>query len=512
MPLSCGRYGEHLSKEQVAELVAPSPDGLNLVSAWLEHHGVPPSTISTKHGGSWLILTGVPVSRANNLLEASYQLYQHIGTNMTVLRTLSYGLPEALISYVQTVAPSTHFGFPHTSWQKPRMRRDGDGAAATRSKVPVGELGTALSSRDQPARVTPDFLRWLYRTSAYVPTAARWNVVGIVGSLNDYPSPDDLRIFMNEYRSDAISATYTVVGVNGGGYNPNNPAYEPNLNIEYAEAMAFPATHIFYSIGINLGDPLITWLEYVLDRVTVPQTISSSYGSDEYAVPPDYAIHVCNLFAQLGARGASLLFASGDGGVGTGNCLLKDGFGNTFVRFLPTFPSTCPCVILILLANSSQALEKVTHNATHTFTGSWVTSVGGTTGYNPEVAASISGGGFSAYFPQPLYQSRAVPAFLQNLGGQYYGLYKCVPYCEQTRLALTCCDLYSPRGRGIPDISLQAMGFALVSKRQPWLMDGTSCAAPVRSFLPRLLSSLVLRPRAPCLLPTYRPQRASFPC
>ncbi|KAH9032876.1 hypothetical protein EDB85DRAFT_1164303 [Lactarius pseudohatsudake] len=40
--------------------------------------GRPP--ISTTHGGSWLMLTGVPVSQANELLGASYQLYWYSGT------------------------------------------------------------------------------------------------------------------------------------------------------------------------------------------------------------------------------------------------------------------------------------------------------------------------------------------------------------------------------------------------------------------------------------------------
>jgi tripeptidyl-peptidase-1 len=86
----------------------------------------------------------------------------------------------------------------------------------------------------------------------------------------------------------------------------------------------------------------------MLSLVTVPQTISSSYGSDEYTVPPDHAIFVCNLFARLTSRGASLLFASGDGGVGTGNCQFRDMYGNPYVRFRPTFPSTCTCIVFSL--------------------------------------------------------------------------------------------------------------------------------------------------------------------
>ncbi len=91
---------------------------LEFVNAWLEYHDVYSSTVSTKRGSSWLTLIGIPVSRANDLLSASYQLYWHIGTSDTVLRTLSSGLPVALLAHVQTVASTSHFGFPRTRWQK----------------------------------------------------------------------------------------------------------------------------------------------------------------------------------------------------------------------------------------------------------------------------------------------------------------------------------------------------------------------------------------------------------
>ena len=76
------------------------------------------------------------------------------------------------------------------------------------------------------------------------------------------------------------------------------------------------------------------------------------------------------------------------------------------------------------------------HSQHHAFLGPWVTSVGGTTGGDkgssdqknaiPEVAASLSGGGFSNYFVRPEYQAKVVPAFLQKLNGMYDGHYKFV--------------------------------------------------------------------------------------
>jgi tripeptidyl-peptidase-1 len=44
----------------------------------------------------------------------------------------------------------------------------------------------------------------------------------------------------------------------------------------------------------------------------------------------------------------------------------------------------------------------------------------------PEVAAELSGGGFSNHFARPEYQDDVVPTFLDYLGSQYEGSYKCV--------------------------------------------------------------------------------------
>ncbi|KAH9035433.1 subtilisin-like protein [Lactarius hengduanensis] len=404
------RQGKHLSREEVAELVAPPSDVLELTNAWLEHHGVHPSSYLNKTR-----------RQANKLLSASYELYQHIGTNDTVLRTLSYGLPAALLGH------------------EPLVRRGGETREQT--KVPGGDPGTVLSSRDQ--YMTPSFLRWFYKTSSYVPSAVDHNVLGVAGFLGDYPNPDDLRQFMNEYRFDATSATYSVVQVKGGGYDPSNPTVEANLNIQYTSAIAYPTPHIFYSTGgwDPYGDGFINWLDYALGQWSVPQTISMPYSMPEYTVPRDYATYVCSLFARLGVRGVSVLFSSGNEGVGSGNCLFRDSSGNSRVQFLPTFPSTCP----------------------------WVTSVGGTTGYNPEVAASFSGGGFSLYFPRPPYQNEFVPSFLQNLGNQYYGF-------------------YNPGGRGVPDIALQAKDFRVILNTMATERDGTSCSTPTAAGIISLLN------------------------
>ncbi|KAH9059088.1 hypothetical protein EDB87DRAFT_1685040 [Lactarius vividus] len=119
-----------------------------------------------------------------------------------------------------------------------------------------------------------------------------------------------------------------------------------------------------------LDNPYLCWLRDVIaqDDVDIPRSISTSYGGYEYIMPPD-----------------------GDYGVGDGDYLVWGSSGELFVQF----PSRLP--------------------------GNFV---GGTTGHNPEVAASMSGGGFSTYFPRQPYQTNAVSTFLQNFGDKHSGLYK----------------------------------------------------------------------------------------
>ncbi|KAH9062602.1 subtilisin-like protein [Lactarius deliciosus] len=329
----------------------------------VQHHGISSSSISM-HGGNTLILKGVSVTQANTLLSASYQLYRHVERDETVVRTVGYSLPVALHWHVLTVTPTTSFVSPRTQWPTPRNRSD------RAVKATLGEPATMVSSRAKVNDVTPSFLRWLYETEVYTPNTRGENVLGIVGLLGHNPIPADITAFMQKYRSEADDATFTVVEVNGGGYDPTHP--EANMDIQYAEAIAYPTPHIFYSTGqSDTGNDFAVWLDYILDQENIPQTISISYSHGEQSIPREYAIHVCEQFAELAVRGVSVLVSSGNDGIGGGTCLRDDGT----VRFGPTFPGTCP----------------------------YVTVVGATTDFEPE--------------------EEAVSTFLQHLGNQYQGLY-----------------------------------------------------------------------------------------
>ncbi|KAH9163158.1 subtilisin-like protein, partial [Lactarius sanguifluus] len=447
-------YGAHLSKEQVAELVRPHPETLEFVTSWLAHHGVRPSSISMTHGGAWLTVSNVLVSRANEMLGASYQLYRHAKVNDTIIRTVSYALPEVLHAHIQAVAPTTYFASIRTQRRTPPRRSVKAAAALAETEATSGKPVTVLSSR-----TTSSQLRGLYKTFAYVPAAADRNTLGIYGYQRQYPSQTDLAMYMSNFRADVLPptlATFTVELVNGGEYDPNNPGKEANLNVQYASAMVYPTPIIFYSIGgwmevSDSGEPLpgdveLETLGYLFRKADIPQTISVSYSDYEKNVPEEYARVVCILYAQLGARGVTVLYPSGNDGVGK-DCEEEDGS----VWFVPEFPASCP----------------------------YLTAVGGTTDFAPEVAAPISGGGFSEHFLRPVYQDAAVSAFLERQGTQYAGH-------------------YNPAGRGIPDIAAQALDFPIYFRNARVNEGGTSCSVPVLAGVISLLNDyLITNGRSP---------------
>ncbi|KAF8261113.1 peptidase S8/S53 domain-containing protein [Lactarius quietus] len=422
------QYGEHLSKEQVAELVAPHSRSLKLVNSWLKHNGIPSSSVTTQ-GGNTLMLKAVPVSKANTLLEATYQLYRHVESHETIIRTVGYGLPAALHEHVRTVVPTTAFVPSLKHLQIPRNLSGGTESGLV--KPALGKPTTMLSNRAD-VDVDPQNLRWTYDTASYtLAMRTAENVVALVGNLGDYPSRADLTVFMEKYRGDAVTASFVVTEVNPGPPD-GQPNTEPDTGIQYLEALVFPIPVVYYAIGrgpSGTDDWFMTWLRYLQGLQFLPQTIGAAFSIDEDTLPIEYAVEACRLFAQLGSRGVTFLFASGNNGVGAGDCVNSEGL----LKFRPTFPATCP----------------------------YVTTVGGTTGFSPEEYGTIfSGGGFSNYFERPDYQVEAVGAYLEKLGNRNL-------------------DLFNPLGRGVPDLSAQAINFKVVVNGNDQYSSGTGTATAV---------------------------------
>lgn len=383
------RYSQHLSDAEVAELVKPEAETSRLVDSWLSEHGISSDTVQYSPAGDWLTLS-VPVHKANRLLGCHYSVYEHRDDKVKIVRTPEWSLPEHLHDHVDLIEPTNSFIRP--------LKREARSTAKFQHLVPdehadftkilavqaAAPNETSVAALCKTKLVTPNCLRALYGTINYTQRATGQNRMAIANYLGELNLKTDLDLYLKKFRPDVptTASDFKIVSYDNGttqqtplteAQQEASTGVEGNLDVQTMIGIAYPITLTSYSTGgqqpgfkpdnftkTNSNEPYLAWVTNILalSDSAIPYVVSTSYADDEQTVSKEYAEKVCQAFATLGTRGVSLLFGSGDEGVGgNGDC-----FANSppYKRtFLPEFPSSCP----------------------------WITAVGATYQFNPEIAA-----------------------------------------------------------------------------------------------------------------------------
>ena len=267
---------------------------------------------------------------------------------------------------------------------------------------------------------------------------------------------------MSRYNEPAAEANAQYI-VEGSGDSIEDSGieakFETALDTQTLLGLAWPAQGILYNRGGVFGpkagqtyDPFVQFLQELITNKTVPSVVSFSESMPEDMMDAAYAKRLCSMMAQVGARGVTLLFSSGDNGpngdqpTGTHNAI-----------FEPEFPASCP----------------------------WVTAVGGTTNLVDETAATkstipavdkisytASGGGFSNLFTAPLYQSPVVDGYIITR----------IPWSYRSVSG------FHAAGRGIPDVSAFSTNVPTVFNSLTIPLAGTSASTPIWAAIVTLLN------------------------
>jgi tripeptidyl-peptidase-1 len=479
------RYGQHLSAEDVHNLTSPDDGGRSLVIEWLAENGIAERTLAFSPSGDWITLH-LTIGKTEDLLATQYYIF-HDG-DVSIVRTNEWSLPAHLHDHVDCIQPTTsYFG------ASAKAQRRNNGPLDVLSSPPV-----SLQSRQEDSHlsklqkacnasdVTPTCLRTLYGFDDYEVQAADKNSMALTNYLRQFNNRSDISLFMSQYRPDILQDAWNFTDVLvAGGVNQQSQATpeqmdhgkgkEGNLDAEVMLGLAWPTPlTIFTTLGTpppfkptafapnNTNEPFLIWLQYVLalPDEELPKVVSTSYGDVEHTLPIAYARRVCDSFGQLGARGVTVIFGSGDSGVGrNGTCHTNHNDGSAETpEFLTSFPDCCP----------------------------YVTSVGATMGIEPEVVAIhdekryASGGGFSHYFARPSWQDAAVEKYLNVLGSEHAGMFE-------------------RNGAAYPDVSAQGYQYAIVWNGTKHLVDGTSASAPTFAAIVALLNDALLAVGRPVL-------------
>ncbi|KAJ7195123.1 family S53 protease [Mycena pura] len=439
------QYGQHLTAEQVAEYVKPTDATLSAATAWLSGQGITAQSVSP--AGDMLQIT-VPMSTANALLATQFSEFTHIASGTKMVRTLAYSVPAALQNSIQYIHPTIAFVPP---LGVPRVTAINHRRASDVQEGPVARAADAVPASCANI-VNPSCLEAMYGFPTALANSSAQNILGVSGFIDQFANEADLQLFLNNLRPDHAGMTFSLKEIDGGENDQtvSNAGIEADLDIEYTVGLAGGVPVTFISVGDFSTDDVDGFIDIANailaePRATRPTVLTTSYGFNEEDLPLSLAVGMCNAYMQLGAVGISVLFASGDGGVG--------GVQPTeCTTFVPTAPGGCP----------------------------FVTSVGGSTGLPPQTAASLSGGGFSNFFPVPTYQLGATTAYIESIGNQYAGL-------------------YNRSGRGIPDVALQAENVEIAWTDGFFLVGGTSCASPIFASMIALVNDRLIAAGRPVL-------------
>eukprot|EP00658_Telonema_sp_P-2_P007543 TRINITY_DN12818_c0_g1_i4.p1 TRINITY_DN12818_c0_g1~~TRINITY_DN12818_c0_g1_i4.p1 ORF type:complete len:292 (-),score=84.81 TRINITY_DN12818_c0_g1_i4:161-1036(-) len=269
-------------------------------------------------------------------------------------------------------------------------------------------VGSEMCIRD---RNTPSSLRTLYSIGDVEGTGASKQAA--TGFLKQYFKSSDVQQFYKKFYTKAEGRTISVVGDKMG----SSAGVEASLDVDYISSVGGGVTTEFWSFDGTAPDnpqnePFLKWIQLVSNTSDkdVPHVFSTSYGEDESSVSISYSDRINTEFVKAGTRGISLMFASGDDGVGS-DC--KDG------KFDAKWPAGSP----------------------------YVTAVGGTEpgSSGSESTAGLSSGGFSYRYAQPSWQQAAVADYLKS-GAK-------IPASSK----------FNASGRGFPDVSAQAVNFVVVN-------------------------------------------------
>lgn len=96
------QYGQHLTQQQVHDLVAPTAESVRVVLAWLAANGVPAASIKASPNSD-ILTFDTTVGTMERLLHAEYQQWRHDGTGYAATRALSYSLPADVHAHIDFV-------------------------------------------------------------------------------------------------------------------------------------------------------------------------------------------------------------------------------------------------------------------------------------------------------------------------------------------------------------------------------------------------------------------------
>jgi len=419
------KYGQHMTVDDITKLFDVPQERVDAVVEYFKKSG---ATTVEVNPNKDMITVKMAAADTEKALRTKLGFFTHSErSGMRIVRASGhYHLPDDIAPHVSLVGEMLQF---------PRLRlKKLQGLKAGAGSWPNGCAASGCNGL-----VTPQVLAQRYQFPDPSDATVQGSSMAVAEFQGQYFKDSDLKAF-----GTSCHRNVTVDKIIGG--DEQSAGIEAELDIEYIKGVA-PQNSL--TVIYNAQYSLLDWANTLNSMTDAPLVVSVSYGNDEVQQSSTQYMLTCNTaFMKAGAKGISILFASGDQGV-----CGRSGCGMIFhSRFHPDFPAASP----------------------------YITAVGGTdfagSSIGDETAWSDGGGGFSDTFDIPEYQKTAVAA-----------------YKASSDADLPPQKLWNNTGRGYPDIA------ALGGQKAPYCVTvngafegvaGTSASCPTASGVFALLNGL----------------------
>jgi len=436
------KFRQHLSFEEIGDLVR-NDEATKAVEAFLNQNEAK-ILKKTPHGE--YIQALAPISVWEKILSTSFHNFdahqdaKEFLSVSSVVRTDSYTMPKELEGMVSFVG---------NTCQLPAR------SASKRNLTVIKKLPIKKASAEGVC--TPDLLNQYYHIDNNTASFASTQAVFETGK--QYYSPSDLSDFNEKYNIPAEKVAKVIGGHNSSATCDENPndCQEANLDVQYITSVAQGAPTTFWYIDAHKNEhPFIFWLQSVASTRNPPLVHSISYGQVESDTHTSVLSAFTTEAAKLGVRGVTIIASSGDDGVANSPAR----YDKSKCGFYPNFPAAA----------------------------NYVTSLGATQGPEnnlEEIACQsdkdgliTTGGGFSTYFKQQIWQSDFVNNYTTNAAPLPPGA-------------------YNTNMRGFPDVAIMGHNYAVNIGGELNAVSGTSASAPVFAAMVTLVNTKMLEANRP---------------
>jgi tripeptidyl-peptidase-1 len=195
------RYGQHLKRHELKDLIKPRAESTDSILSWLESSGVSPEDVV--NDGEWINFVA-PVSTAEKMLDTTFRIYQSlVREDIKKIRALHYSVPKDVREHIDMIQPTTRFG----------QIRAQISHIIDQENVPDMSAAAAVNATCG-TNITPQCLKDLYNFANYKPGNASVTV-GVTGYLEQYARFKDFADFARLFAPWAVGTNFTWTSVNG---------------------------------------------------------------------------------------------------------------------------------------------------------------------------------------------------------------------------------------------------------------------------------------------------------